>query len=109
MLASLLFGDYRQKVLARLLLHPEQRFHVREIARLTGTSAGTLHKELARLAQIELERGRRVEGDLPERDGQAFARQRVTVLRRALGGRKLPTPPDRRSAFDKLLARLYAP
>lgn len=52
MLASLLFGDYRQKVLARLLLHPEQRYHVREIARLTGTSAGTLHKELARLAQV---------------------------------------------------------
>lgn len=51
MLASLLFGDYRQKVLTRLLLHPEQRYHVREIARLTGTSAGTLHKELARLAQ----------------------------------------------------------
>ncbi len=51
MLASLLFGNYRQKVLARLLLHPEQRYHVREIARLTGTSAGTLHKELARLAQ----------------------------------------------------------
>ena len=51
MLASLLFGDYRQKILARLLLHPEQSYHVREIARLTGTSAGTLHKELARLAQ----------------------------------------------------------
>ncbi len=51
MLASLLFGDYRQKVLAFLLLHPEQHYHVREIARLTGTSAGTLHKELARLAQ----------------------------------------------------------
>ncbi|MCM8612631.1 MAG: nucleotidyltransferase domain-containing protein [Candidatus Accumulibacter sp.] len=51
MLASLLFGDYRQKVLARLLLHPEQSYHVREIARLTGTSAGTLHRELARLAQ----------------------------------------------------------
>ena len=51
MLSSLLFGDYRQKVLARLLLHPEQRYHVREIARLTGTSAGTLHKELTRLAQ----------------------------------------------------------
>jgi len=51
MLASLLFGDYRLKVLTRLLLHPEQCYHVREIARLTGTSAGTLHKELARLAQ----------------------------------------------------------
>jgi predicted nucleotidyltransferase len=51
MLASLLLGAYRQKVLALLLLHPEQHYHVREIARLTGTSAGTLHKELARLAQ----------------------------------------------------------
>lgn len=51
MLASLLFGDYRQKVLALLLLHPDQHYHVREIARLTGTSAGTLHKELAWLAQ----------------------------------------------------------
>jgi len=51
MLASLLLGSYRQKVLALLLLHPEQHYHVREIARLTGTSAGTLHKELARLAQ----------------------------------------------------------
>ena len=50
MLASLLLGCYRQKVLALLLLHPEQHYHVREIARLTGTSAGTLHKELARLA-----------------------------------------------------------
>ncbi len=51
MLASFLFGAYRQKVLALMLLHPEQHYHVREIARLTGTSAGTLHKELARLAQ----------------------------------------------------------
>lgn len=49
-LATLLFGDYRQKVLALLLLHPEQSYHVREIARLTDTSAGTLHRELARLA-----------------------------------------------------------
>ena len=32
-----------------LLLHPQRRLHVREIARLTGTAAGTLNKELARL------------------------------------------------------------
>jgi len=50
MLARFLFGEYRQKVFTLLLLHPEQRYHVREIARLTATSAGTLHKELARLA-----------------------------------------------------------
>lgn len=54
MLASLLFGGYRGRVLGLLLLHPDQRYHVREIARQTGTSAGTLHKELDRLAQAGL-------------------------------------------------------
>ncbi|MBI5752542.1 MAG: nucleotidyltransferase domain-containing protein [Hydrogenophilales bacterium] len=54
MLASLLFGTYRQRVLGLLLLNPEQSYHVREIARLTNTAAGTLHKELARLAEAGL-------------------------------------------------------
>ena len=54
MLASLLFGGYRRRVLGLLLLHPEQTFHVREIARQTETNAGTLHKELARLAHAGL-------------------------------------------------------
>ncbi len=54
MLLDLLFGTYRQRVLAQLLLHPESSYHVRELARLTGTSAGTLHKELARLAEVGL-------------------------------------------------------
>ena len=49
-LIDLLFKDYRRKVLALLLRHPEQKYHVREIARLTGTVAGTLHKELSKLA-----------------------------------------------------------
>ena len=53
-LAKLLFKDYRRRVLVLLLLHPEQQYHVREIARLTGTVAGTLHKELARLAEAGL-------------------------------------------------------
>ena len=51
MLASLLLGVYRRRVLGLLLLQPDQTYHVREIARLTDTSPGTLHKELARLAQ----------------------------------------------------------
>jgi predicted nucleotidyltransferase len=50
-LAGLLFNDYRRRVLGLLLLHPEKKYHVREIARLTDTVAGTLHKELARLAE----------------------------------------------------------
>lgn len=34
--AEILFGAYRRQVLALLLLRPDERFHVRGIARLTG-------------------------------------------------------------------------
>lgn len=51
MLASLIFSDYRRRVLGLLLLHPDATYHVRELARLTGTSAGTLHKELSKLTK----------------------------------------------------------
>jgi predicted nucleotidyltransferase len=54
MLTDLLLGDYRKKLLSQLLLHPDADYHVRELARLTGTSAGSLHKELARLAAAGL-------------------------------------------------------
>jgi predicted nucleotidyltransferase len=48
-LSSLLFSEYRRRVLGLLLLNPDTTYHVRELARLTGTSAGTLHKELTKL------------------------------------------------------------
>lgn len=51
--AEILFGSYRRQVLGLLLLRPEELFHVREIARLTGT-AGSLHRELKLLAEAEL-------------------------------------------------------
>jgi predicted nucleotidyltransferase len=51
MLSSLLFSEYRRRVLGLLLLNPDTTYHVRELARLTGTSAGTLHKELTKLTQ----------------------------------------------------------
>jgi predicted nucleotidyltransferase len=48
--SDLLFPlQYRGKALALLLLQPQRRLHVREIARLTGTVAGTMNKELGRL------------------------------------------------------------
>lgn len=50
-LADLLFKDYRRKVLGLLLLRPDQSYHVREIARLTNTVPGTLHRELSQLAE----------------------------------------------------------
>ncbi|NOT67723.1 MAG: nucleotidyltransferase domain-containing protein [Methylophilaceae bacterium] len=51
MLSDILFGEYRKRILGLLLLHPEQSYHVRELARLTNTSAGTLHKELSKLSE----------------------------------------------------------
>lgn len=53
-LVDLLFGRYRQRALSLLLLAPDRRYHVRELARLTGTTAGTLHKELSKLAAAGL-------------------------------------------------------
>ncbi len=51
---SFLFPEYRQRVLGLLLLHPETRYHVREIARLTNTAAGSLHRELSKLARAQV-------------------------------------------------------
>lgn len=63
-LLDTLFGVQRQRALGWLLLHPDEAVHVRELARLTGTSAGSLHRELARLAEAGLitrsERGNQV-------------------------------------------------
>ena len=50
-LATLFFGIYRRQVLGLLLLHPDEAFHLREIARVTQTQPGTLRRELAQLAQ----------------------------------------------------------
>lgn len=63
-LLDTLFGVQRQRALGWLLLHPDDAVHVRELARITGTSAGSLHRELARLAEAGLltrsERGNQV-------------------------------------------------
>ncbi|WP_165670757.1 nucleotidyltransferase domain-containing protein [Metapseudomonas otitidis] len=53
-LLDTLFGLQRQRVLSWLLLHPEQALHVRELARITDTHPGSLHRELARLAEAGL-------------------------------------------------------
>lgn len=53
-LMDLLFPATRQRVLAQLLLNPEQGFHLRELARVTGTNPGTLGRELDRLSRAGL-------------------------------------------------------
>jgi predicted nucleotidyltransferase len=47
---DLLFTAYRRRVLGLLLLRPDDSLHVREISRLTGVPAGSLHRELRILA-----------------------------------------------------------
>lgn len=53
-LAETLFSAYRRRVLALLLLRPDEHFHVREISRLSGVPAGSLHRELKLLAEAGL-------------------------------------------------------
>jgi predicted nucleotidyltransferase len=53
-LAHHLFGQTRSRVLSALLLHPESAWHVRELARMTGASPGSLHRELRSLAGLGL-------------------------------------------------------
>ena len=53
-IAEYLLGQARSRVLSALLLHPERSQHVRELARTTGSSAGSLHRELRGLSEIGL-------------------------------------------------------
>lgn len=49
-----MFSPYRRRVLATLFLSPDEQFHVRELARITGVSAGSLHRELKAMAESGL-------------------------------------------------------
>ena len=53
-LASVLFPEYRRQVLGLLLLRPEEALHGREIARRAGLPAGTITRELTKLASVGL-------------------------------------------------------
>lgn len=60
-LSELLFpNQYRRKVLALLLMQPEQKMHLRELARQTQAAPGTLKKELDALCFVGLLRSERV-------------------------------------------------
>ena len=87
MLSSLLFSDYRRRVLGLLLLHPDTSYHVRELARLTGTSAGTLHKELTKLTNGGVLRRQEVGNQVrysADRDCPVFE-ELASILRKTSG------------------------
>ncbi|MGE5098044.1 MAG: MarR family transcriptional regulator [Betaproteobacteria bacterium] len=86
--ASLLFpAAYRRQVLALLLLHPERKLHVREISRLTGTTPGTMNKELSRLHEAGLLERERVGNQLrysANRSHQIY-QELAGILRKTVG------------------------
>jgi len=53
-LGDLIFGQTRGRILARIFGHPDEKFYVRQIARDSGTSVGTVQRELETLFQTGL-------------------------------------------------------
>lgn len=51
---DLMFSGYRRTILAQLLLRPDEAFHVRELERMSGIPAGSLHRELKALFEAGL-------------------------------------------------------
>lgn len=77
-----LFGKTRSAVLGLLLMRPDERFHLRQIARLSGGGLGAVQREVAALA-------------------------RMGILRREESGRQVYYQADRSSAiFGELCALL---
>jgi uncharacterized protein len=52
--AEVLFGKTRRSVLGLLFSRPTERFHLRQVERLTGTGIGALQRELGALAQASI-------------------------------------------------------
>lgn len=87
MLSSFLFSEYRRKVLALLLLHPDERYHQREIARLTDTISGTLSRELSKMVEAGVLLKESVGNQMQYRANQdcAIFTELVSILRKTDG------------------------
>ena len=86
-LPALLFPEYRRRVLELLLLRPDETLHGREIARRTGLPAGTITRELGKLAEVGLlKREKRGNQQLYSADtqGPIFA-ELASILRKTSG------------------------
>src|SRR5262245_45283362 len=55
-ITSSLFGQTRGAVMSVLLLRPDERVHLRQIVRLSGTGVGAVQRELAMLVAAGLVR-----------------------------------------------------
>lgn len=52
--AHVLFSGVQRRLLALLLMRPDESFHVREVARLAGADAGSVHRTLRQLERAGL-------------------------------------------------------
>lgn len=84
-------SEIRRRILGAVLLAPEHRLHLREIARRVGTSAGTARRELQRLEEAGvLERtkeGRQVYYSVP--GGSVLYRSMAEIVRETTGAREI--------------------
>lgn len=55
-----LLGDYHLRLLALLLLRPDEDFHLHQIGRMTGVPASSARRELQRFVAVGLLQSRRV-------------------------------------------------
>jgi predicted nucleotidyltransferase/DNA-binding HxlR family transcriptional regulator len=95
-----LLGNTRSAVLRTLLLQPDAALHVRELARLTGASPGSLHRDLRALTDLGLllreEVGRQVHYRANRACGSfdaLVALLSVTDARASTQNRQRPTTP----------------
>ena len=88
-IAAALFGRsaIRRRILALLVLDPDRRLHLREIARRVGTSAGTAARELARLEAAGIIERERVGSQVEFRANTAspLARPVAAIVRQTMG------------------------
>lgn len=85
--AALLFAAYHLRLLAVMLMRPDQSFHLRELERLAGVNAGTAHRELKRMQVAGLVHSRRVGNQVhyqARRDCPIFT-ELQSILRKSVG------------------------
>ena len=84
---ELMFSTYRRQLLATLLLRPDERFHVRKLARMTGLSAGSIHRELKVMAESGLLRRERVGNQVLYRSNQdcPIFQELAAIFRKTVG------------------------
>lgn len=82
-----MFAAYHLRLLAVLLMRPDQSFHLRELERLAGVNAGTAHRELKRMETAGLVHSRRVGNQVhyqAQRDCPIFG-ELQSILRKSTG------------------------